>query len=239
MNTGNISVILPCFNERGNIIPLVNALQKSLNNYKYEIIIVDDNSSDGTFDLVVSANLNHVKIFLRDAEPSLAASIRFGIEMSSGEYIVIMDSDFNHRPQDVPILVENLKFYDCVIASRFVYGGSMPTYYRRIGSWMFNIMLRIITKSQITDALFGFISIRRAALDGLKFDEIFYGYGDYCIRLLSQLQRKNKNILQIPGVLGERLSGQGNSRLLKTLIQYLFSAIKLAVMVRKKGAQCD
>src|SRR5690606_8627688 len=108
--------------------------------------------------------LPYVKPLLRTSNPSLALSIRHGIEHSTGNIIVVMDSDFNHRPEYLPILIENMKYYDCVSASRFVYGGDMGNRFRHISSWLFNIFTRIVTRTFITDSLFGYFSIRRDVL---------------------------------------------------------------------------
>ena len=229
-----VSVVLPCFNEKGNILPLISAIQKELATFTFEIVVVDDNSPDGTFDHVRDANLAYVRVFQRENNPSLALSIEEGIRHCRGENIVVMDSDFNHRPQDLKILISNLAYYDCVIASRFVYGGDMGNRFRHMSSWLFNIFTRMMVGTYITDSLFGYFAIKRSTLNTIPFDKIFWGYGDYCIRLLYYLQKQNTPILQIPGVLGKRLAGEGNTRLFKTLIQYSIEVLKLAITIRRR-----
>lgn len=222
-----ISVILPCFNEKGSILELVTAIHEQLSNYDHEILVVDDNSPDGTYAHVRDSGLPYVRALLRTSDPSLAKSIRHGIENASGNVIVVMDSDFNHLPEYLPILVENLKYYDCVSASRFVYGGSMGNRFRHICSWLFNIFTRILTQTFVTDSLFGYYAIKREHLEKVDFDKVFWGFGDYCIRLMYYLQRNRISILQIPGVLGQRRTGQGNTRMISTLLQYTGEVIKL------------
>jgi dolichol-phosphate mannosyltransferase len=222
-----ISIILPCYNEKENIIALSEEINSRLSNYKHEIIIVDDNSPDGTFSLIKRAQLPYVKPFQRSTHPSLAKSIRHGIEKSSGSIIVIMDSDFNHKPEYLPILIENTKYFDCVSVSRFVYGGAMGNRFRHVSSWIFNIFTRIVTRTFVTDSLFGYIALNRSSLENIDFDKVFWGYGDYCIRLMYYLQKNESSILQIPGVLGTRLGGEGNNHLFKTLLQYTREVLKL------------
>jgi NDP-4-keto-2,6-dideoxyhexose 3-C-methyltransferase len=226
-----ISVILPCYNEKENILALIAAIHAQLQDKSHEIVVVDDNSPDGTYALVKNAGLPYVKALKRETSPSLALSIRHGIEHSNGAFVVVMDSDFNHRPEYLPILVENLKYYDCVSVSRFVYGGDMGNRFRHICSWLFNIGTRILTRTFVTDSLFGYFAIHRHVLNQIDFDKVFWGYGDYCIRLMVYLQKRNSSILQIPGVLGQRLGGQGNSRLIRTLLQYSMEVIKLVFFV--------
>lgn len=229
-----ISIVLPCFNEKGNIIPLIHEINNVLLKQSHEIIVVDDNSPDGTYQAVVDLNLPNVQAILRTSDPSFAKSIRAGIEATKGSIIIIMDSDFNHEPSYLPIMVANCQFYDVVSGSRFVYGGNMGSRFRHISSWIFNVFIRILTKKLITDSLFGFIAIRREALEQVNFDAIFWGYGDYCIRLMYYLQQKSFTILQIPVVLGQRKYGEGNKKLVKTLFSYLKATMHLVFISKKE-----
>ena len=222
-----VSVILPCYNESGNILPLIEAVHKELNFCKHQIVVVDDNSPDGTYKLVAEKNHEYVKAILRTTNPSLANSIRKGIEESDGNIIVVMDSDFNHQPSYVPQLVKNLEYYDCVSASRFLYGGSMNNRLRHLASWLFNIFVRVLTRKSVTDSLYGFFAIKKIVIEKLNYDKIFWGYGDYCIRFMYYLQKQNSSILQIPAVNGERLKGDGNSRFIKVFFQYTTATLKL------------
>ncbi len=232
-NEVEVSVVLPCYNEKENILELIKAIHVYLKEYYYEIIVVDDNSPDGTFDLVRKSGLPYVKSFQRKQDPSLAKSIRYGIENSTGAIIIVMDSDFNHKPEYLSIMVDNIKYYDCVSASRLVYGGDMRNRFRHICSWLFNIFSRILTRTFVTDSLFGYFAIKRSVLDQIDFEKVFWGYGDYCIRLMYYLQKNKVSILQIPVVLGDRLGGQGNTQMFGTLLQYIKEVFKLVYCARK------
>jgi dolichol-phosphate mannosyltransferase len=234
MENETVSVVLPCYNEKENILSLIKAISLELEAYEFEIVVVDDNSPDGTFDLVHTSGLPRTIAYKRTSSPSLAESIRHGIEHSSGNIVVVMDSDFNHQPECLPVLLANMKFFDCVSASRFVYGGDMGNKFRHISSWLFNIFNRILTRTFITDSLFGYFAIKRDVLEGVDFDKVFWGYGDYCIRLMYYLQKEGVSILQIPGVLGQRLGGQGNTEMFKTLRQYTIEVLKLALLPKEE-----
>jgi dolichol-phosphate mannosyltransferase len=224
-----VSIILPCYNERGNIIPLIEAIHSELFFCKHQIIMVDDNSPDGTFQLVQEKKYDFVKTILRTQDPSLAKSIRKGIEEADGNILVVMDSDFNHQPTYIPQLVKNIEYYDCVSASRFLYGGKMNSRFRHLASWVFNVFVRIMTRQSITDSLYGFFAIKKEVISKLNFDKIFWGYGDYDIRFMYYLQKQNASILQIPAVNGERLKGEGNSRFIKTFFQYAMETFRLVL----------
>lgn len=229
-----VSVILPCYNEAGNIIPLIDAIHEQLLFCKHQIIVVDDNSPDGTFEIVKNLNYDFVKPIFRTTDPSLAKSIRRGIEESDGENIIVMDSDFNHKPSYLQQMIKNLGYFDGVFASRFQYGGKMDERSRHVLSWIFNVFVRIMTGGKITDNLYGYFSIKRDVLFSLNFDKIFWGYGDYCIRLLFFLEKKGISILQIPAVNGKRLNGSGNSKFTGVFWKYFKAVINLTIKERFK-----
>jgi len=227
INQPRISVIVPTFNEKENILLLIDAIHAELSDFTHEILVVDDNSPDGTYQLMCAQKHNFVKPILRTQNPSLAASIRCGLEHATGEIFVVMDSDFNHQPKYIPQMIKNLEFYDVVVGSRFLYGGAMDSRVRHILSWNFNIFIRCVLRKHITDSLYGFYAIRRSAMAKVNYDKIFWGYGDYCIRLMYYLQELDTPILQIPVVNRRRSRGQANTRFLKIFFQYTSETFKL------------
>ena len=98
------SVILPTLNEEGHIVNLIEEIGKNFIDYNttYEIIVVDDNSSDGTIDKVknlIKKSSIDIKLHIRKNKKNLAASINFGINQSKYENIIWMDADFQHPPK--------------------------------------------------------------------------------------------------------------------------------------------
>ena len=140
-----LSIILPTYNEKDNIIILVNKIIKLLKNYKKkEIIIVDDSSPDNTYGLVKNKfrAKKFIKIFLRKKEFSLAKAIGYGIKKSKGRLIIVMDTDMTHNPNLITKLISYSKSYDLVSASRFVEGGSMYNLFHYTCSLIFNFYLK-------------------------------------------------------------------------------------------------
>lgn len=223
----SVSVVLPTYNELSNIIPLVKAIAEVLDGRDYEILVVDDNSPDGTYQAIVDLAEPRIRGILRTSDRGFAKSIRCGLENARGDYLVVMDSDFNHQPRYLPFMLDSLKHYECVSGSRFVYGGAMDTRRRHLLSWVFNIFSRLVTGGQITDSLYGFLAMRRELLAGLDFDKIFFGYGDYCIRLMYYLQQDRREVLQFPAVNGRRLAGTGNTHLFRVGILYTKAVLRL------------
>ena len=100
------SIILPTYNEKDNIVELINAIFAILasDSLDFEIVLVDDNSPDGTAE-AVRQNFDgngRVKLFVRTQERGLATAIRYGLEHSDGDILVFMDTDFNHDPAMIP-----------------------------------------------------------------------------------------------------------------------------------------
>jgi len=234
MSNSKISIILPTYNEKDNVLPLIKAIHAELCGYDHELLVVDDNSSDGTEQAVADLKDPLVKFILRTKNRGFANSIRCGLENAAGEIFVVMDSDFNHQPKYLPFMIHALSHYDCVSGSRFLYGGKMLPRSRHILSWIFNIFIRTITRGTITDSLYGFFAIKRNTIERCNYDNIFWGYGDYCIRLMFYLQKNNATILQIPVINGARKTGAGNSRFLKVFWQYFTESIKLAYKMRRE-----
>ena len=84
----------------------------------------------------------------------------------------------------------------------------------------------------MTDSFYGFIAIKRDTMKEIIFDNVFWGYGVYCIRLIYYLQKNGVSILQYPAVNGKRFAGEGNSRFLKVFKQYFMAVLKLAYKIK-------
>jgi dolichol-phosphate mannosyltransferase len=222
-----ISIILPTFNEAGHILNLIAAIEERLKPFHYEIIVVDDSSNDGTQEIIANAKCPSVALIARNQQRGYAKSICCGIEHSKGNILVIMDSDFNHDPKELPGMLEGLKEYDCVSGSRFLKGGHMSPFWRSLMSQAMNIFIRQQTASVLTDHTFGFFVLKRSCLKDISFDQIFYGFGDYGIRLLYDLQKRSVRILELPARCGLRATGQSHNNFIKTFVQYVGATLAL------------
>ena len=121
-----VSVILPTYNESGNIVALVQEILKVMpTGIEPEVIVVDDNSPDQTFKIAEDAFAAdpRVRVLLRTEDRGLAKSIRTGIEKATGDQVIVMDTDFTHDPQEIPRLLHVGIMYDIVSGSRFCSGG--------------------------------------------------------------------------------------------------------------------
>ena len=244
-NGVNVSVILPTFNERDNICDLVDAIHKELEpaGYAYEVLVVDDNSPDGTADVVrrryaiqgsgtapiAAGSRGVVRLFVRTQDKGLANSIRDGLLAAQGQTLVVMDTDFNHDPAMIPQMVDLLRYYDLVIGSRFVMRGGMEDRLRYHFSQFYNIFIRALFQTQIQDNLSGYFAIRRARLYSLAplFPAIFHGYGDYFIRLLLAAWRLDWKILEVPVFYILRRHGDSKTGFWSVFKKYTAAVLRL------------
>jgi len=227
-----LSVILPTYNEKGNIVLLIEAIQNVLNKIEneFEIIVVDDNSPDKTGKNVEERHKGNsrVKVFIRTNERGLATAIRFGYEHSKGKHLIVMDTDFSHPTYVIPKLLGYLKEHDLVLASRYIKGGRMvtnrPQYYL---SKLLNIFIKNYLGLKILDSTNGFFAAKREIFSSINKDKVFYGYGDYFFKLLYHLKNKNFKIKEIPFVYEKRLSGQSKTRIIREGVNYIRETLKL------------
>jgi len=168
-STARISIVLPTFNERGNIEPLLQQLLHLENHYQIEILVVDDDSTDGTAELIRKLCRNEPRLHLirRVDRSGLASAIKEGLLNASGNIAVVMDSDGQHEPSSVQRAINTLlqEDLDLVIGSRFhpeaqIHGLSNR---RERGSTWANAAARMsLPKSyrSLTDYMSGFFAIR-------------------------------------------------------------------------------
>lgn len=224
------SIILPTYNERDNIVELIDTIQATMHptGLEYEVVVVDDHSPDGTADTVRRSYGvdGRVRLLERD-DRGLATAIKYGILNSDGEIIVVMDTDFNHDPGMIPQMVKFLQYYDVIIGSRFVMAGGMEDKFRYHSSFLYNLFIRLMFRTQVQDNLSGFFSIYRRTLMTMDLDRIFYGYGDYFIRLLITAWRAKLHMLEVPVFYRLRRHGHSKSQFVKMLRQYTVSVIRL------------
>lgn len=226
------SIILPTYNESGNIIKLVENIrhQLSMNRIVNEIIIVDDNSPDKTGILAQKyfSKTRNVKVIIRTGYRGLSTAIRRGIEAAKGEIIVVMDTDFNHEPKLIPVLIKKCQKYDMAIGSRFIRGGGMANKARELYSRLFNIcLIKPILGSTVHDNLCGFFAMKLDNLRKLNFDKIFFGYGDYFIRLIYYAKKHDFTFAEAPCFYKDRTYGESKSKFFKMAYDYTISAFKL------------
>ena len=246
-NIGLVSVILPTYNEAGNIISLIETIHRNISHVSllHEIIVVDDNSPDGTSQLVQglidSGRIPRVRLETRMHDRGLTKSIWRGIELAEGDTVVWLDCDFSMPPEKIPVLLSKIKEgYDIAVGSRFVPGGRIKhgvgTEESRLTvflSVLLNAVLRLTLCWRFTDFTSGFIAIRR---DVFKDIRLKGDYGEYFIDLIERAILLKYSFVEIPYVCEPRR--EGKSKTAPTLKDLFSRGVKyLWTMARLQGVR--
>lgn len=217
-----ISIVIPTYNERDRIEELVDRLSNTCKNYEIEIMIVDDNSPDGTGKIADNLTKKYpVKVIHRNGKLGLSSAVIDGISSSSGDAICVMDADLSHPPEMVPRLIEECKNSDIVIASRYISGGSIKNwpFRRRIISYFATILARLLVK--VKDPISGFFIFKRNVINGIVLDPIGF---KICLEILAR--GNYKTVKEIPFTFHNR--SKGKSKLdLKEILEYIRHIKKL------------
>jgi dolichol-phosphate mannosyltransferase len=221
-----VSVILPTYNEKDNISPLILGIQSQLNNQEYEITVVDDDSPDGTWRIVQELKKNDEKINLirRRGRSGLTSAISEGIDSSSGDIIVWMDADLSMPPEKIKDLLERVNDgYDLSVASRYVPGGgivliekSQDSFLSAILSFVMNFVIQHLLDSSFKDYTSGFIAVKKEVLENIK---LRGDYGEYFIDFVYRSMKKGYKVTEVPYICGARQ--HGTSKTGSNLLQYV------------------
>lgn len=237
----SFSVILPTLNEKGHILKLIKEISNifEINKTNYEIIVVDDNSNDGTYEIVENFKKNnaYVKTILRsNKRKSLPLSLNEGISLSKYENLIWMDADFQHPPKYIKKFIEKSKNFDAIISSRFLKesdryfnNNEIKKEINENQSYFFNKLCRTLLFKDVTDYTSGYICIKKRFFNSYNLQGY---YGDYFVNMIVELKTKNAKIIEIPFKDAVRASGVSktlvtiNLRYIYTCFRYLVTLIK-------------
>lgn len=229
----DVSVVLPTYNEAGHIVPLLTLIASTLEEagLTHEIVVIDDDSPDDTSGVVAAhfADDPRVRCVRRRDERGLGSAVGRGIGVSRGATVAVLDADFNHDPRMIPSMLALLHGADLVIGSRYVQGGGMLDRRRYWASYLFNLLIRLLVLTRVHDNLSGYFIGRRSWLRSVVPETVFYGYGDYFIRLISLARRGSLGIVETPVMYGARPTGYSKTSFLRTPVRYLSAALRLAI----------
>lgn len=221
----NLLIIIPTYNESENIASLTKEILDL--NINAHILIVDDNSSDGTGRLADELSLKYkeVHVINRKGKRGYGLSCIEGLkyaQKAEADYIFLMDADFSHHPKYIPDFLEAIKESDLVIGSRYVHGISVINWGlgRLLLSKMATLYVKIITGLPVTDATSGFRCFRRQTLSAFDFDKITSNGYSFLIETAYKTYRKGFRIKEIPIVFEDRRVGK--SKMNKKIILEAF-----------------
>ncbi|MBS3072616.1 glycosyltransferase [Candidatus Pacearchaeota archaeon] len=229
-----LSVIIPTFNEEGNVLKLTHKIKEVLDktNFKsnYEIIVVDDNSTDRTSAIIDKlAEKNNFIALHRLKDKGIFSAVVDGIKLSNGKFVLTMDADFSHPPEIIPKILSHYRNYDIVSASRFIKGGDMESpFIRKIGSKILNRVCGIIMGVSIKDLGGNFRLFNREKFLQLplKYDSVF---GEFGFEIFYRAKKLNYKIKEVPFTYYFRKEGKSK---MGNLFKYGAAYLKRAFQLR-------
>ncbi len=234
INSLKISVLLPTFNEAKNIEKLVESLEEILqeNEIHGEIVIIDDNSPDGTGVLAdaLAKRFMNIRVVHRQSKLGLGSAYKAGIDVARGAAVLTMDADFSHNPRAIPEMVRMLERYDIVVGSRYISGGGIRNWNmrRRILSKGANMLARFFLGLTTRDVTSGYRLYKKSVLQIIALDKIKSSGYSFLEEILFLAHQKNFHIGEVPIIFEDRY--QGKSKLTKReMVKFWWTIIRLSL----------
>jgi len=206
-------IIIPTYNEAKNIEKIIEEIFKL--NLDVDILVVDDNSPDGTSKIVeeITGRDHKVNLIKRKAKMGLGtayvAGFKYAIQKRY-DYIFEMDADLSHDPKEIPNFLEKIREHDLVIGSRYIKGVNIVNWplRRLILSYGANIYTRLITGLPVKDSTGGYKCFRRKVLESIDLDKIHSGGYAFQIEMNYKAWKKGFKITEIPIIFIDRTEGR-------------------------------
>ena len=226
-----ILIIIPTYNEMDNLPRLIAEIEGL--NLGIDLLVVDDNSPDGTGKWVQAQHKNkpHLHLIQREGKLGLGSAyvrgFKYAIEKQF-EYVFEMDADFSHDPKYIPSFLRTIRHADLVIGSRYIKGVNVVNWplSRLLLSYFANIYARVVTGMPVRDATGGFKCFRIDALKSLDLDTVKSDGYSFQIEVTFKLWKKKFRIQEIPIVFVDRTAGQSKMSG-KIVSEALFLLIRL------------
>ncbi len=215
-----LSIIIPVFNEEGAIVKTVSSI-KGLDLPSYEILVIDDGSTDGT---AVAAREAGARVISHPYNIGNGASIKTGIRASSGRVLVFLDGDGQHDPKDIPRLLPFISKYHMVVGAR--QRGSQASWYRGLANAIYNAFASFVAEFKIEDLTSGFRVMRR--IDALRFCDMFPNRFSYPTTSTLAFVRSGRSVKYVPIHTSYRI-GKSKIKLLHDGFEFFLIIIKIAM----------
>ena len=221
MREQKISVVLPAFREEKVIGSVIQAV-RSVVGSGCEIIVVDDGSPDGTGKEAEKAGARVVR---HPYNMGNGAAVKSGIRAATGDVIVLMDSDGQHKPEDIPRFIEQVDVYDMVIGARTK--ASETSVHRDVANAIYNRFATYLTKKEILDLTSGFRAIK--ADIAKRFVYLLPNTFSYPTTLTLSLIRSGHSVTFIP-IVAKKREGKSKIKLLKDGVRFFLIMLKIATL---------
>jgi dolichol-phosphate mannosyltransferase len=215
-----VSIILPTFNENKNIGPLIDSINALEHPQIIEVIVVDDNSPDGTSNTVKNhpSYPDRTKLIQRFTSPGLVDSLNDGIKSAKGEIILWLDADGQMPASLIPELISKQnEGYEISMGSRFIKGASDERYYKngfivlsqKVASLIMCHFFYRILRLPAIDISSGYVAVKKSILQGYSLKG---NYGEYFLDFIIHAKDNDFSLIEIPYILGRREFGESKSQ---------------------------
>jgi glycosyltransferase involved in cell wall biosynthesis len=194
-----ISVIVPCFNEKSTILALIERVMAA--RFDKEILIVDDGSTDGTRELLAekASSLSGVRVLLQEKNLGKGAALRRGFNEAKGEVVIVQDADLEYDPEQIPQVVAPILagHADVVYGSRFLGGPHRVLYFwHSVGNSLLTLISNMVSDLNLTDMETCYKAFRREVIQSLTLEEDRFGFEpEVTIKLA---RKKGIRIYEVP-----------------------------------------
>lgn len=211
--------LVPTYNEAENILALIKRLQSSVADI--DVLVIDDGSPDGTADLVDSLNDPRVQVMRRARKEGLGPAYLAGFQsgIAAGyDYLIEIDADGSHQPEELPRLLETISEADLVIGSRWIRGGRITNWsiLRRVISRAGNFYVRFMLELGVQDATAGFRVYRRETLEKINLNSVRSNGYCFQIDLTRRVIDAGMRVREVPITFVER--EHGRSKMSKAIV---------------------
>ena len=229
-------IVIPTYNEADNIKNLIDSIfkvSKKINNYQIDILIVDDNSPDGTSDIVKKIKNKNLYLLIRGKKEGLGKAYIDGFEYAlknlKPDVLFQMDADFSHNPKEIPNFLKQIdKGYDFVIGSRYIKNGKIVNWglNRKIISKSGNLFAKLIAGLNTNDCTSGYRAIKTSLIKKLDLKEInTHGYA-FLMELIYLVKTKKAKIKEIPITFVDRRVGKSKMKK-RDMVEFFINCFRL------------
>ena len=231
------SIIIPCYNEKNTIKKILEKINQSLKNYeivKNEIIIVDDNSNDGTRELLKDlTNNKKIQIYFHDSNLGKGAAVHTALKYTSGDITIIQDADLEYDPFDydkllIPFFEANA---DIVYGSRFLGGGKyvrIHFFWHYLANKILTFICNLFINLNLTDMETGYKVFKTSALKSINLKEKSFAFEP---EVTIKLAKKNYKFFEVPITYNGRSYEEGK----KIGLKDAFIALKTIILYSLKN----
>ena len=214
-----VSVIIPAKDEEetlGNVLDDLNKTIAQMLKYEFEVICVDDHSTDATANIARSFGARVVE---NTRKPGKGMALRAGFESANGDVLVMLDADYSHRAEELPRMLEGLTDgVGLVIGSRVVGGSEEYTHIRALGNVFLSATLGMCTRRYLSDALNGFKAFRRDVFTDFQYTSTAF---EMEIEIIANTMRKGYRIVEVSSHERARAGGEMKSRVVRHGTRFL------------------